>query len=125
MRLSSGWRVAEVRCAEGAYQPSQMFVGISPMGIASPPIPVRTLAFDDEGHANWSMSEEVWGTVTFAVDANELTIVNMARGFGDCGSLIEYRIDADDVISFRVATARGKPCDDNSQAPTSWPLRTP
>jgi hypothetical protein len=114
-----------VRCANGAYQPSQLFVSVSPTGIASPPIPVRTLTFDDEGHANWSTSEAVWGTVTFAVDANELTIVNMARGFGDCGSLIEYRIDAADVINFKVATARGKPSDDNSQAPTSWPLRTP
>src|SRR5262249_10593954 len=105
-----------------AYQPSQMFVGISPTGIASLPIPVRTLAFDDQGRANWSTNEEVWGTVTFADDAHELTIVNMARGLGACGSLIEYRIDVDGVITFKVATARGKPCDDNSQAPTSWPI---
>src|SRR5262249_44480481 len=28
--LSSGWRVVEVQCAAGAYQPSQLFVGISP-----------------------------------------------------------------------------------------------
>jgi hypothetical protein len=122
IRLSSGWRVVEVRCAAGAYQPSQMFVGISPTGIASSPIAVATLTFDDEGRAKWSASEEVWGTVTFAADADEVTIVNVARGLGDCGSMIVYRIDTDGVISFKVATARGKPCDDNSQAPQSWPV---
>jgi hypothetical protein len=122
MRLSSGWRVVEVRCAAGAYQPSQMFVGISPTGIASRPIPVQTLAFDDQGRPKWSTSEEVWGNVTFAADAHELTIVNMARGLGDCGSMIVYRIDADAVISFKAATARGKACDDKAQAPTSWPV---
>jgi Protein of unknown function (DUF1176) len=112
----------EVRCAAGAYQPSQMFVGISPAGIASPPIAVPTLTFDDEGRAKWSTSEEVWGTVSFAADANELTIVNVARGLGDCGSMIVYRIDTAGVISFRVAAARGKPCDDNPQSPTAWPV---
>jgi uncharacterized protein DUF1176 len=122
MRLSSGWRVVEVRCAAGAYQPSQMFVGISPTGIASPPISMPTVTFDDEGRAKWSTSEEVWGTVTFGAEANQVTIVNVARGLGDCGSMIVYRIDTDGVISFKVATARGKPCDDNSQAPTSWPV---
>jgi hypothetical protein len=83
---------------------------------------VPTLTFDDEGRAKWSADEEVWGTVTFAADAEEVTIVNVARGLGDCGSMIVYRIDTDGVISFRVATARGKPCDDNSQAPQSWPV---
>ena len=122
MRLSSGWRVVEVRCAAGAYQPSQIFVGISPTGIASPPIPVRTLTLDDEGRPKWSTSEEVWGNVTFAADARELTIVNMARGVGDCGSMIVYRIDADAVISFKVAAAKGKAGDDNAQAPASWPV---
>ncbi|HEX7798395.1 MAG TPA: hypothetical protein VF456_28725 [Vicinamibacterales bacterium] len=63
----------------------KLFVGISPTEIASPPIPVRTFACDGEGRANWSTSEVVWGTVTFAADADELTIVNMARGLGDCG----------------------------------------
>jgi len=120
--LSGGWRVVEVRCAAGAYQPSQMFVGISPAGIVSPPVSVPTMTFDDEGHATWNASEEVWGTVTFASAANEVTIVNVARGLGDCGSVIAYQIDTNSVISFRVATAKGKPCDDNSQTPTSWPV---
>lgn len=122
MRLSRGWRLVEVRCAAGAYQPSQVFVGISPTGIASAPISVPTMTFDEEGRANWSSAEEVWGTVTFAADANEITIVSLARGLGDCGSMIVYRIDTDGVITFKVAAAKGKPCDDNSQAPTSWPV---
>jgi hypothetical protein len=99
-----------------------MFVGISPTGMPSTPIAVPTLTFDGEGRAQWSTSEEVWGTVSLAADANELTIVNMARGLGDCGSMIVYRIDTAGVISFKVAAARGKPCDDNSQSPTAWPV---
>lgn len=80
------------------------------------------MTFDGAGRAKWETSEEVWGTVTVASDANEITIVNMARGLGDCGSLIVYRIDTNGVITFKVTTARGKPCDDNPQAPTSWPV---
>jgi hypothetical protein len=122
VRLDNGWQLIEVRCAEGAYQPSQEFFGITPSGTTTAVLSVPIATFDTRGMVRWSTAEEVWGTVTLDAVRREATVVSVSRGVGDCGTSIVYRIDAESVITLEVATARGKACDDNSQAPTSWPV---
>lgn len=122
VRLDNGWQLIEVRCAEGAYQPSQEFFGISPSGTTTAALSVPIATFDDRGVLRWAAAEEVWGAVMLDAGRGEATIVSVSRGVGDCGTSIVYRIAAESVITLQVATARGKACDGNSQAPTSWPV---
>jgi len=119
--LGNGWRLIEVRCAEGAYQPSQMFIGLSPAGATTAPLIVPVVTFDDRGEPRWTNEPEAWGTVEFDDTTHQVAITNVSRGLGDCGSQVAYRINTDGVAHFDVVSARGKACDDKAQSPSAWP----
>ena len=115
-------QLLEVRCARGAYQPSQVFAVVAPDAVAGTLLtfPVATVA--DNGTAEWDHAQEVWGSATFDAATARLTMVNQARGLGDCGTAVVYELGMAGRSEVGVVSARAKPCDDNAQPPDVWPV---
>jgi uncharacterized protein DUF1176 len=120
--LPEGQQLLEVRCAQGAYQPSQVFAAVAPGAAAGTLLtfPVATAA--DTGGAQWERAQEIWGTATFDAAAARLTVVNQARGLGDCGTAVVYEPGIAGRSEVAVVSARAKPCDDSAQPPDVWPV---
>jgi hypothetical protein len=91
--LSDGSTLVQIRCAAGAYQPSQLVMRTTD---ARPSV-ASILSFTTWGSADGESleqteSEEVWGELTYLPEAQELTLLSLSRQTGDCGTWAEYRL---------------------------------
>lgn len=117
--LAGGRTLAEVACAMGAYQGSQMYFLID--GAKQTPLLLPTYeAGGPEGRTLTAKREaEVAGSAEF--QSGELRVLNRYRGPGDCGSYAVYTFrDAGPVLKeFRAKVE----CDgEGAEHPEKWPV---
>lgn len=117
--LNGGRELVEVACAAGAYQGSQEYAIIGANLAATTRVELPVLDQPDGAPDTWSRARLVWGTPTFDSSNGQLTILNVSRGMGDCGSLVSYRFDQ---LRVSVVEARAKRCDASPQLPKDWPV---
>jgi hypothetical protein len=91
--LADGSTLVQIRCAAGAYQPSQLVMRT----IDARPSVASILTFTtwesaDGESLEQTESEEVWGELTYLPEAQELTLLTLSRQTGDCGTWAEYRL---------------------------------
>lgn len=121
--LEANRRLIVVGCAQGAYQSTWRYHLLDES--VSPPkalaLAVLTWQLDDEDVWQPLEAQELAGAPSFDARARVLTILTRARGLGDCGLRVRYRVQGDRL---NVLEARGRACDgDPEQAapPERWP----
>jgi hypothetical protein len=115
--------LAEVRCAFGAYQREYryMFYDESQTPPTAQLLTFKNYIAGDDSFESLEPEEttEMWGEARFDPKTRELTILNVFRGPGDCGSWARYGFEQGrpQLLEFRAKTAcDGKPAGD----PRKW-----
>ena len=89
--LADGSTLVLIRCAAGAYQPSQIVMRTTD---ARPSV-AAILSFTTWGSSDGESvgkteSEELWGALSFLPDTQQLTLLSLSRQTGDCGTWAAY-----------------------------------
>jgi len=119
--LGDGRTLYAVQCMLGAYQ-----VGYTMVLQDKPDAKGSALKFpqyDSDGKKTIRNEDaDMAGQFTFDPQAKELTVLALARGLGDCGSLVRYAFPAQGGV--KVVEARLRECKDPPKAvdPKKWPV---
>lgn len=122
--LGSGRRLVVVGCALGAYQSSARYYWVDESLHPTRALPLKVTTWELDEDEAWRPREvdELAGAASFDARGSLLTILTRARGLGDCGLRVRYRMQKERLAVFE---ARGRACDgDPEQAapPERWPV---
>jgi hypothetical protein len=124
-RTKEGAHVVTVTCFLGAYQPAQLVYFLPPNGKARGPLRFRIYEDPGNGMPKPVTETQLVGVLLFNPTKSRLTVIEKARGLGDCGIYSVFHLQGGGFlpVEARAKTAcNGKPPFD----PTRWPrLPTP
>jgi uncharacterized protein len=112
-KLQGDWRLAVVNCTFAAYQGS--FVALTFEQGGNKPAQLLTLRDYDRnasGKVTLSGDTERTGLPTFHSETHTLEVLDLARGVGDCGSLVTFAFKEGRPV---VTDARAQYCVDDPQ----------
>ncbi len=132
--LAPGLALVEVLCAAGSYQSSSMYIRVDERGASR----VATLltfttyqSLDGVVVEAVPAEAEVWGQVTVAAAAQELSVLTFSRQLADCGVWTRHSVATERpalvAAAYRLPcpATPGQPADSaNGHAPRGWrPIR--
>ena len=119
--LGDGRTVYAVQCLLGAYQAGYAMVLQEKADGKGTPLKFRQYDWDEK-KVTHNEDAEMPGQFTFDPQTKELTVLSLARGLGDCGTLVRYAFPPQGGT--KVVEAKLRECKDPPKAidPKKWPL---
>jgi len=122
-QMSSNKQLIQVECVPGAYQGMQYLYLYNPQDQSA-----QQLSLDTPGDS--SNPYEIWGHLEFNNQNQQLSILSLSRGTGDCGSYRVYSFDNStnhqQLIEHRIRECSEEALPDNPPEslfdPKQWPL---
>jgi hypothetical protein len=119
-RLADGSTLVQIRCAAGAYQPSQVVMRTTATErtpAASALLSFTTWLSPDGASLERAEVQELWGELAFLPATQELTLLSLSRQTGDCGTWAKYTLAGNTATLDRVHARL--PCPATPGAPAS------
>jgi hypothetical protein len=134
VELAPGLALVEVLCAAGSYQPSSVYIRLDERGASrvATLLTFTTYQSPDGVVAEAAPAEaEVWGQVTVAAAAQELSVLTLSRQLADCGVWTRHSVATERPALIAAAyrlpcpATPGPPADaGGGHAPRGWrPIR--
>jgi hypothetical protein len=118
-RTAAGGRLVAVSCILGAYQGTQRLWLLNAAGRPAP-LTLHVYADPGSGKPTPMRKREILGGMVFAPASGRLTLLDKARGLGDCGIYSVFRLSGARLVP--VETRAKTACDGKlGGGPARWP----